>query len=229
MAAAKGAHDGFSKVVDQAAAIGLKIETALGEMRSALRAPQPIIPASPRIAMSRSHSPIVPAMTKRRQNVSSDIPGATLPVGEAATLRALIQYPDGLRREQLTVLTGYKRSTRDAYIQRLREKGFCDTNGERVIVTQAGVDAMPDAEPLPTGEALQQWWLPRLPMGEGVVLEELIKRYPDVMQRDEITDKTGYKRSTRDAYLQRLEAKQLVVDLGRSSVKASDTLFEVQP
>lgn len=31
----------------------------------------------------------------------------------------------------------------------------------------------------------------------------------------------------RDAYLQRLAAKQLVVDMGRGSVKASDTLFEV--
>lgn len=203
----------------------------LNQLRAvaAIAKPTPIIPADAPAATSRDRSTTRTAMTKRRENVSAHISGVTLPVGEAATLRALIQYPDGLRREQLTVLTGYKRSTRDAYIQRLREKGYCEANGERVVVTQAGTEAMPDAEPLPSGEALQRWWLPRLPMGEGIVLEKLIKRYPDFMQRDELTDKTGYKRSTRDAYVQRLEAKQLVVDLGRGAVKASDTLFEVRP
>jgi hypothetical protein len=151
---------------------------------------------------------------------------SSLPVGEQATLRALIQYPAGLARSQLTVLTGYKRSTRDAYIARLREKGFVDVNGDRVFSTQEGCDAMPDAEPLPTGPALQDWWLMRLPSGEGAILGELIKAYPGAIAKDDLTESTGFKRSTRDAYLSRLAAKELVVEPGRGEARASAALFE---
>jgi hypothetical protein len=35
---------------------------------------------------------------------------------------AVAQYPEGVTREQLSVLTGYKRSSRDTYVQRLRER-----------------------------------------------------------------------------------------------------------
>ena len=155
--------------------------------------------------------------------------GSSLPVGEASTLRALIQYTSGLRREQLTVLTGYKRSTRDAYIQRLRERGMVDIQGDRVVVTRDGVHAMPNADPLPTGHALQDYWMQKLPIGEGLILAALLELNGDDTPRDLLTEKTGYKRSTRGAYLQRLAAKELVVDVGRGLVKASPTLFEVAP
>ena len=45
------------------------------------------------------------------------------------------------------------------------------------------------------------------------------------MPRDEISDATGYKRSSRDTYLQRLSSRRLVESVGRSGVKASDALF----
>ena len=152
-----------------------------------------------------------------------------LPVGEAATLRALIQYANGLERRQLTVITGYKRSTRDAYIARLREKGLVDVSGDRVLVTPEGQVAMPDAEPLPTGPELQDYWLKRLPSGEGTILAKLLEVNGEDFGREDLSEATGFKRSTRDAYLSRLAAKELVVDLGRGFVKASPTLFEVSP
>jgi hypothetical protein len=151
----------------------------------------------------------------------------TLPVGETAVLRALIQYPDGLHKKQLTVLTGYKRSTRDAYIARLRDKGYVTDSGEKVWASDIGVRAMPDAEPLPTGEALRDFWLDRLPEGERAILLALIESHPVDVNRDQLSESTGYKRSTRDAYLSRLAAKELVKDIGRGIVKVSDTLFEV--
>lgn len=150
-----------------------------------------------------------------------------LPVGEAATLRALIQYTGGLERRQLTVITGYKRSTRDAYIARLRERGFVDVQGDCVIATAEGVAALPDAQPLPTGTALQDYWLHKLPTGEGTILAKLLEVNGEDFGRDDLTEATGFKRSTRDAYLARLAAKELVIDVGRGFVKASPTLFEV--
>jgi hypothetical protein len=151
--------------------------------------------------------------------------GEPLPKGERACLIAISQYPNGVRREQLTVLTGYKRSSRDAYIQRLRERGHVDTAGERIMATQSGVDALGhDFDPLPIGEALQKRVLGDLPEGERRVLEVLIARYPAPVDREIIDEETGYKRSSRDAYLQRLGARELIVG-GRGAVRASEDLF----
>jgi uncharacterized protein len=148
-----------------------------------------------------------------------------LPRGEAAILAACIMYPDGVERRTLTVLTGYKRSSRDAYVQRLREKGLVETTGDRVIATAAGGKALPDAEPLPTGQALQEYWLGRLPKGERDILEVLLRHYPRAVDRDTLTTTTGFARSTRDAYLQRLSAKMLVEPL-LDGVAAAKDLFE---
>lgn len=62
-------------------------------------------------------------------------------------------------------------------------------------------------------------------LGERAILRVLVDRHPDAVPRDALTDETGYKRSTRDAYLQRLSAKQLVSEPSRGEVKASADLF----
>ena len=96
-----------------------------------------------------------------------------------------------------------------------------------MFATETGIAAMPDAEPLPTGDALRDYWYRELPDGERNVLQKLVEAYPDAVERTMLDEQTGYARSSRDAYLSRLRAKQLVVDIGRGAVKASETLFEV--
>ncbi len=150
-----------------------------------------------------------------------------LPIGEQAILRALIQFPKGLQRSQLTVLTGYARSSRDAYINRLKQKGLVDARLIYVFATEAGIAAMPNAEPLPTGDALRDYWYRELPDGEQRILQKLVEAYPEAIERTTLDEMTGYARSSRDAYLSRLRAKQLVIDVGRGAARASDTLFEV--
>lgn len=163
-----------------------------------------------------------PAQLAPRAETSN---GATLPKGEAAILRACIQYPDGLRREQLTVLTGYKRSSRDDYTARAKAKGLLETQGDLVRATEAGIAALPDAEPLPRGEALQDFWRERLPLGERKILEELLRNYPAPVTREHLSQVTGYKRSSRDDYLSRLRAKELVQSVEGAAVRAVDQLF----
>lgn len=172
----------------------------------------------------RAKSPEAAAVQRPASRASADGTG-NLPKGEAAILSACIQFPDGLRREQLTVLTGYKRSSRDAYIQRLREKGFVVANGDSVQATEDGIAALPDAEPLPTGIELQNYWLARLPEGERAILQILIDAYPNAVERNDLEESTGYKRSSRDAYLQRMRAKQLIEEPSRGTVSASENLF----
>src|SRR5688572_25752542 len=104
-----------------------------------------------------------PAARPPRQASASDANGA-LPRGEASGLTAAHQLADGGTREQLSVLTGYKRSSRDTYVQRLRERGYVGQDGEEIVATAEGLAALGDAfEPLPTGDALREHWLGRLP------------------------------------------------------------------
>jgi hypothetical protein len=151
--------------------------------------------------------------------------GESLPKGEQIILCAIAQYPEGAQRDQLTVLTGYKRSTRDTYIQRLREKSFVVDDGRGVFATEAGIAALGSSyEPLPTGEALQQYWLNRLPEGERRIFSALLSK-PEGLSRESLEEMTGYKRSTRDTYIQRLQSRRLVEIVGRGEVRPSEMLF----
>jgi hypothetical protein len=146
--------------------------------------------------------------------------------GEVQVLTAIAQHPAGAGRELISVLTGFKKSTRDAYIQRLSSKGFVSVQGLQIYPTPAGVDALgKNFQPLPTGKELQAYWLGRLPEGERKVLEAIIVYYPRPIDRGFVSEATGFKKSTRDAYIQRLKARRLVVDAA-GGVKASDNLFD---
>lgn len=163
-----------------------------------------------------------------------DAKAATLPLssssskgklgkGERLILTAIAQHNGGVTREQLTVLTGYKRSTRDAYLQRLGP--YIQIIGDKIAATQDGIGVLgSDYVPLPTGDDLRQHWLGKLPEGERRILEVLVKAYPDSVERDAVSEQSSYKRSTRDAYLQRLSARRLVAVRG-TTVCASADLF----
>lgn len=85
--------------------------------------------------------------------------------------------------------------------------------------------ALGDFDPLPKGEGLQQYWLQRLSEGERRLLEHLIAAYPAGLRRDELDRLTDYKRSSRDAYLQRLSARKLVIFPSAGFVEASEAFF----
>jgi hypothetical protein len=149
-----------------------------------------------------------------------------LPPGEHATLTAALQYPDGLDRKRLGILTGYKRSSRDAYIARLSQKGLVEVQGALLFPTDAGRAALNGSfEPFPTGRDLVDYWRARLPEGERRTLEVLLGARGGDIDREQVDHATGYKRSSRDAYLVRLKARGLVEFAGRGLVRASAELF----
>jgi hypothetical protein len=202
------------------AELGKVREDLMGELR-ALRGGRPGIPREP-----SSGKPSPPDVHNARRLRPAAGSGESLPRGERAILTAAAQHPDGVTREQLTVLTGYKRSSRDTYVQRLRERGHLEARGEQLLATQAGVDALgADFEPLPTGDALRAYWLGRLPEGERRVLEVVVEAYPKPIDRERISEATDYKRSSRDTYLQRLGARKLVTTERGGLVRAADELF----
>lgn len=144
--------------------------------------------------------------------------------GERVILTAIAQHPAGVTREQLTILTGYKRSSRDTFLQRLRAAGYMD-GSETITATPAGVAALgSDFERLPTGDRLREYWLGKLTGGERVIFEVVCRAYPHGVNRTAISEATEYQRSSRDTYLQRLSARKLIVST-RDGVKAASELF----
>lgn len=150
--------------------------------------------------------------------------------GERVILTAIAQHEDGVTREQLTVLTGYKRSSRDTYLQKLQQRGLIEPGvGGTIIVTAAGFDELgDDFEPLPTGDALRAHWMSELGGGERAILGVVCDAWPDWIERSAIDESTLYKRSSRDTYLQKLAARRLI-EVERGAVRASDQLFSRRP
>lgn len=175
-------------------------------------------------AMQSPTPPSFAGLEKREEVIAK--PG-TLSKGERAVLIACAQHqPNGCTREQLSILTGYKRSSRDTYIQRAREKDLLVIDGAQVVVTAGGVNALgSDFQPLPTGAALREHWLQRLPRGEAEILRYLCDNHPDPVSRAVLSELTGYKRSSRDTYLQRLQVRQLIKTERGAAVTAA-TLFD---
>lgn len=207
---------------DQLSGIAEVVKSALARAEAALLAesadesPTLPMPVAPRLS----------APTPRSRPATVTTATSNLPKGERVVLTAIAQHDEGVTREQLTVLTGYKRSTRDAYIQRLGEKGVLEVRGDRIIATEDGVAALgDDFVPLPTGDALYEHWTSegRLPEGERKILMLLHDVYPQSADRESLSEQTGYARSSRDAYIQRLGARKLITTT-REGVRMSDNL-----
>lgn len=194
------------------------VETPAPTQRSATRVTAHVAPTAPPATRR--------ALTQLAKHVAK-MPADALGAGERKILTAVAQANErGATREQLTVVTGYKRSSRDTYLQRLSQRGFINIVGDRIFPGVEGLAVLgADFEPLPEGDALRAYWLERLPEGERKVLEVITSHYPQVVAREDIDEATGYKRSSRDTYLQRLAARQLIVSDGRGTVRAVNELF----
>lgn len=200
-------------------------QALLASMQSIVTPAARPAPSRPTLVPRTAPAPRAPAA--RRHLEGNGQAAGELGKGEIVILTAVAQHVDeGVTREQLTVLTGYKRSTRDTYLQRLSMGGLVQPAGDRIVVTGAGRDRLPaDFEPLPMGDELRTHWLQKLPEGERTILEAIVKAYPSVVEREFLSEITGYARSSRDTYLQRLRARRLVVPVGRGAVRASEILF----
>jgi uncharacterized protein len=201
-----------------------KLAVVNREATVAIQQPPSLAVAPAAASPAAASSTAVPEARRTAASREPTINKGDLPRGEARVLAALIQFPAGLERSQLTVLTTYKRSTRDRYVQFLKEKGLAADAGGKIVATEAGISALPDAEPLPTGPELRNYWLTKLPEGERRILQLLVERYPESVPREDISDGTGYARSTRDRYVQFMQAKEIVEASG-DGVRAVETLF----
>lgn len=153
-------------------------------------------------------------------------PVKNLGVGEEKILIAVGQFDHGTTRRHLTVLTGYKRSTRNTYITRLAIKGYIKVNGDNLTITPEGMSALGDKyETLPTGAALREKLLNELPTGERSILSMLLAAYPESVSREVIGERTGYARSSRNTYIVRMAARE-IIEVNGQLLRAADNLFD---
>jgi hypothetical protein len=144
-------------------------------------------------------------------------------LGERKILIAIGQYPKGITRQHLTVVTGYKQSSRNTYLQRLMQSGLAEPNNGRILITERGKTALgPEYAPLPTGRALREYLLRTLPAGEALIFKALIENGP--MTREEISAATEYKPSSRNTYLQRMSSRE-IIDTSTQQIKLTESLF----
>lgn len=175
---------------------------------------------------------------RRKRNAKRDTPGRAtdetiepLPAGERRVLSAIAQHDKGVTRAQLTILTGYKKSTRDLYLQKLTAKGLIEHHTKLrdvlIVAVAKGIAWLgDDYDPLPRGRKLLAYWLEHLPRGERAILDTLTRdRMPVIIPRDSLTELTGYQKSTRDLYLQKLTARCLVSSTP-NGIQAVPELFQ---
>jgi hypothetical protein len=123
------------------------------------------------------------------------------------------------------VLTGYKERSIGTYLPQLVSRGYAESvRGGLTRATDAGRAALPDAEPLPTGKALRDYWLANLPEGERKILEVLIEERGGAITREQLQAATNYAERSIGTYLPKLAAKNLI-ESGRGEVRASKELF----
>jgi len=148
-------------------------------------------------------------------------------IGERKILTAAAQF-QGVEKEQLTVLTGYKSTSRNEYVKRLIAAGLAEKRSDgKIYATDAGIAAIGrDYEALPTGRALYEWWKPRLSAGELRILSYLVDQaHGRELEKTALTEPTGLKSTSINEYIKRLAARRLVVS-GPNRIRAAETLFD---
>jgi DNA-binding IclR family transcriptional regulator len=132
----------------------------------------------------------------------------------------------GTSSEQISVLTGYKKTSKGEFLRQLKAAGYVAEEGQQYYATGDGLAALgDDFEPLPTGGALRAYWLGKLSGGEQTFLRHLIDGYPESFDLQTLMERTAYQKTSAGEYLRKLVARKLATR-DRGVYRAADHLFD---
>lgn len=218
----------FSRALDAAETTAEKIEALVSDIREVMPESKPI---AAKIAISvdadkRTYQTKALPVTKtavRETHVAVSDDNKSLNEGQRRILTAIAQY-EGITTEHIAVLTGYKSTSRRVYLNDLVRKGMAVRVGEGFAITHEGLESLGDFQPLPTGDALLDYWLRELPEGEKRIFEVIAGEYPNAVSKEAIADATAYKATSVRVYTNNLAVRRLI-EKTPDGIKASDNLF----
>lgn len=136
----------------------------------------------------------VPAPKKPQRRLTVVAPDAPMSPSAWRILAAVAPYPDGCAKKRASMLAGitHTKSTWRAGMADLARLGYVTRPTPDLIVpTEAGIAALGDSyEPLPTGAALLDMWMERLPSLAKRVLQLMID-HPLEWEREDISRNVG--------------------------------------
>ena len=187
------------------------------------------------VSTMKAHPAIAEAMrAPGRIEVIRDKNLDKLSSGERKILTVLAHYPDGRTKVQVALLAGYAHSGGgyQNYLGALRSKGWIEGTAsgrganDFMRITEAGRQALGPVDSLPTGSALRDYWLQRLPKAERLILELLHSVYPEAVSKEDVAAKTGYAVGGGGFgnAIGRLRTLELIE--GKNELKASAVFFE---
>lgn len=181
------------------------------------------IPAGPVVT-----SNVPPVITKSASASTEN----TEPLGECPRkiLAALAQSGGSASRKKIAALSGYsvRKSTLRNGISALSRLGYVEKSGEGEKITDAGLAALGDYEPLPTDhESLLNHWMSEAGQCGGELLRELCNNYPNFISREYLGERTGYDntKSTLRNGISKLNSLGLIEKNSKNEIRASEELF----
>lgn len=161
-------------------------------------------------------------------------PGSvTIGAGQRKILVALAQCGEEMSKRKIAILAGYAHGggSFNTYLSGLRTAGYIVDSAGIFRITSEGQEALGPYEPLPTGEALQSYWLSQLGKGEAAILKVLIDNYPTAISKEAVGEEAvgeeaGYNAAggSFNTYLSKLRTLDLIK--GKGMLVASEDLFD---
>lgn len=149
---------------------------------------------------------------------------------EAGLRRMMIALAqrNGLNSRQLGVRAciSSKSGTFSTYLSKARTHGWIEGSGDRLLITEGGVAALGQFEPLPTGSGLLEFWAGELEGGASRMLRALADAYPKAVTAEELGEAAAisHESGTFSTYLSRLRTLELVTGK-KDALRASEELF----
>lgn len=144
-----------------------------------------------------SHIPVRPAPLPRPAvSVVGTIRPAdpSIKPAQRKILTALAQHPDGLETTRLALLAGYTVNGHfNNMVGQLRTSGhITPARVSPIQITESGTEVLGPFDPLPTGEALRDYWKRRVGSSKSRLLSVLFDNYPNDLQTVELAERAGY-------------------------------------
>jgi hypothetical protein len=136
----------------------------------------------------------------------------TLKDGERKVLVCAAQYR-GASKETIKTLTGYRSTSIYEYSRSLVQKGAAVWNGDVLDATPNGIAALGHFEPLPTGDALVEYWQRNLSGGELRIFEVVLASGGST-DKGTIMERTSFKSTSTYEYCRQLVARRVLVKNG---------------